>query len=159
MGRVPTVGSPWSSSTPPSLGRSRVALPPPAVQYHHQRCTTTTSGAITDFKKFSCCLFSLSYHSVQVLIYLSRYLDQEQRRDLFGLRVKLPPVTQGRRQKNFLGGRQRKKDRKIAKKHQKIALLSRFYYICIMYENPGEGMALPPAADAHAVTTSLTARR
>jgi len=38
------------------------------------------------------------------------------------------------------------KDRKIAKKGRKIALLS-FYYICTMYENPGG--ARPPAADAH----------
>jgi len=30
LGCGPTVGSPWSSSTPPSLGRSRVAPPIPS---------------------------------------------------------------------------------------------------------------------------------
>jgi len=33
----------------------------------------------------------LFYCRFRLLIYLSRYLDQNQRRDLFGLRVKLPP--------------------------------------------------------------------
>jgi len=31
LGRGPTVGSPWSFSTPPSLGRCRVAPPPPGI--------------------------------------------------------------------------------------------------------------------------------
>jgi len=44
---------------------------------------------------------------------------------------------------------QRKKDRKIAKKDQKIAILN-LLYMYSMYENPGRGMApLPPAADNH----------
>jgi len=43
-----------------------------------------------------------------------------------------------------------KKDRKIAKKYQKIALLSLYLYTCTMYENPGGATApLSPAADAH----------
>jgi len=33
LGRGPTVGSPWSSFTPPSLGRGRVAPPPPTPPY------------------------------------------------------------------------------------------------------------------------------
>jgi len=36
LGRGPTIGSPWSSSTPPSLGRGRVAPPPGCAQYHTQ---------------------------------------------------------------------------------------------------------------------------
>jgi len=32
LGRGPTIGSPWNSSTPPSLGRHRVALPPPKAR-------------------------------------------------------------------------------------------------------------------------------
>jgi len=35
LGRGPTVGSPWSSSTPPSLGRGRAAPPPPTVYNHY----------------------------------------------------------------------------------------------------------------------------
>jgi len=43
-----------------------------------------------------------------------------------------------------------KKDRKIAKKAKKIALLASIYYICTMFENPGGATAsLIPAADAH----------
>jgi len=36
MGRGPTVGSPWSSSTPSSLGRGRVASPPPTLGHSEQ---------------------------------------------------------------------------------------------------------------------------
>jgi len=60
---------------------------------------------------------------------------------------------QGRRQKNFRGGQQIKKDLIIA--YRKIALLSLYllYYVCAMYENPWGSHGLPaprcllPAAD------------
>jgi len=40
LGRGPTVGSPWSSSTLPSLGRGRVApLPPGTI-----RCSRLSAG-------------------------------------------------------------------------------------------------------------------
>jgi len=35
LGRGPTVGSPWSSPTPPSLGKGRVAPPPPICTCRH----------------------------------------------------------------------------------------------------------------------------
>jgi len=46
LGRGPTVESLWSSCTPPSLGRGRVAPPPPSLQIRHashRSCKHNTS--------------------------------------------------------------------------------------------------------------------
>jgi len=79
-----------------------------------------------------------------------------------GNRIQVYPTTRGKRLKNsktrpknstimpLSGGGQGKKDRKIAKKHRKIALFS--LYLLNLYHvwKSREGTApLPPAADAH----------
>jgi len=56
------------------------------------------------------------------------------------------------------GGRQRKKDRKIAKNAEKLHFSASIYYICTMFENPGGGKPLLPAADAHAINRKVNLR-
>jgi len=75
-------------------------------KYEHNRILKTNlswtrqKSNSSDAKIFSCIYFyrsnlylKLDFSTQVWVLGLSRYLDQEQRRDLFGLREKLPPVT------------------------------------------------------------------